>query len=336
MARPDIFTTKEKSWLINNYETASWEEILSAIKGKTKVQIISKASKMELKRDGVCAAKFNKKDDEIIKKYYRTMKVKDLISIYFPNRSAQAITQRANLLGIKRYGDWTRVEDEIIITNYYEMPMKMLCELLPNKAKSAIHCRIKQLGLSGASMYKYSQDDILFVKNNYQILTDEELGDILHRNAQCIKELRRKHKFYRKDLSAKTNYASFDMYVHRHNNQWKRDSAKQSSYKCFLTGDTFDEIHHLKSRNVLVQNALQKLKWNKQIDINECSDEDKNIFLTAFLEEQAKYPLGICLSKKIHKLFHKEFGYGYNTPEQFVSFVKKFFPEKLDKLLNII
>ena len=49
---------------------------------------------------------------------------------------------------------------------------------------------------------------------------------------------------------------------------------------------------------------------------------NKNV-VDKVIEEQAKHPLGVCITKELHLEFHKRYGYGDNTPEQFEEFVKQ-------------
>jgi len=46
--------------------------------------------------------------------------------------------------------------------------------------------------------------------------------------------------------------------------------------------------------------------------------------LEIFQEVHSKYPLGVCVRKDIHVLFHRIYGSGGNTPEQWESFVKDY------------
>lgn len=320
MARPDTFTDKEKSWLKENYSNASWEEILLALPNKTKTQIISKAHVMGLQRQCVNCAKFTKEEDDIIRGYYHEYRVQGIIEKFLPNRTYSSIVSRAYILGVHTRGDWTEQEDTIIINNYYEMPMSKLAKLLPSRDKSAIHCRIKQLGLSGAAMYKYNKEDIAFIRNNYEAMSDEELGEILHRAPMSIKELRRKHGFYRRNPNLPTNYLSVLRFIQAHNAEWKKKSMDACGYKCFISGESFDDIHHLYSKNLILSQALKNEAMDVPDDINSCSDEIKERILSAFLKEQDKYPLGVCLNKYYHRRFHIMYGFGNNTPEQFYEF----------------
>jgi len=47
------------------------------------------------------------------------------------------------------------------------------------------------------------------------------------------------------------------------------------------------------------------------------------------------YPLGICLSKNVHTLFHNIYGYGYNTQEQWDEFVNDFKNGEYNIILNV-
>ena len=52
-------------------------------------------------------------------------------------------------------------------------------------------------------------------------------------------------------------------------------------------------------------------------------------------ELQKQYPMGICLQKEVHTLFHNIYGYGNNTPEQWYEFVSDFKNGKYMHRLNV-
>ena len=336
MARPCTFTEKQLEWLVQNYETSDWDTIFVNIPNKTKTQISSKASDLGVKRAGVEYSVYSEAEDDMIRKYYRLLSIEELIRQYLPNRTASSIVSRASIIGVSKQGGWTEEEDRIIKENYYVLPMKELSKLLPNRAASAVHCRIKQLGLRGAAMYKYSEDDIAFVRENYRDMSDEELGRCLHRAAKSIKEMRRKNGIYRKDKNAGTHYISVLRFIQANNAQWKKKSMERCGYKNIIDGKGFNDIHHLFAKNLILDQALKNIGMEMPEDINILSDEDKQKILTAFLEEQDKHPLGVCIGRKQHKLFHAKYGFGGNTPEQFIDFIKTYYPEKLDEIKIII
>jgi hypothetical protein len=116
--------------------------------------------------------------------------------------------------------------------------------------------------------------------------------------------------------------------VNRHLLQeWKKKSMKNCEFKCVITGDRFDEIHHLVSLNAILDSVYNKLNLDfETFDINLLTEVERHKFLNAVFEEQANYPLGICLRKDVHMQFHNYYGYGNNTTEQFYEFVEKFYP----------
>ncbi len=102
--------------------------------------------------------------------------------------------------------------------------------------------------------------------------------------------------------------------------QWKKNSIKNCNYKCVVTEKRFDEVHHLYGFNNIVNEALDKLGLNYKNKINEYTIDELKKIENEVLELHNKYPLGVCLSKYIHELFHKLYGYGNNIPSQFKEF----------------
>lgn len=82
---------------------------------------------------------------------------------------------------------------------------------------------------------------------------------------------------------------------------------------------------------VLIKNqslikTIKNIGYLKEVKdtMDDYSDEELKDILITFREKQSKYPLGVCLSKEIHMLFHHNYGYGYNTPEQWEDFVSNY------------
>lgn len=106
--------------------------------------------------------------------------------------------------------------------------------------------------------------------------------------------------------------------------QWKQDSMKECNYKCVITGKPFANIHHLYSFSQIVQDTLAELNLPVHSTIAEYSEDELKQISDKFIEIHYRYPLGVCLSKEIHNLFHKEYGKN-NTPEQFEEFKQRYY-----------
>lgn len=102
--------------------------------------------------------------------------------------------------------------------------------------------------------------------------------------------------------------------------EWKKNSMSSCGYKCIITGECFDVIHHLYSFNKIVQEAFDNLKLDIRECVNKYSEEEINKLENEVILLHEKYPLGVCLTKQVHNLFHSFYGYGNNTPDQFEEF----------------
>ena len=112
-------------------------------------------------------------------------------------------------------------------------------------------------------------------------------------------------------------------YLRKIIDSWKTDSFKLFDYKCSITKDKKDcIIHHLYS----FSNIVKEIHELNNIDVKKCicdyTEQELDVLKDECLKLHYKYGLGVCLTKEIHKEFHKMYGYGNNTPEQFYEFYK--------------
>lgn len=103
---------------------------------------------------------------------------------------------------------------------------------------------------------------------------------------------------------------------------WKLESARACEYKCVVTGDAFDDIHHLQSFSTMLSEALDSLGFDRRVDRKSYSEDEFELICEKFLQIQNDYPLGVCLRGDVHDKFHEIFGMRNNTPEQWDEFLK--------------
>lgn len=112
---------------------------------------------------------------------------------------------------------------------------------------------------------------------------------------------------------------------------WKKKSAKQSNYKCVITGNKFDIIHHTYSFSKILHETLDSLKLPIYDEINKYNNEQLKNIENECCRIHDKH-IGVCLSKDIHKLYHSIYGYD-STPEQFEEFKQRYKSGEFNNLL---
>lgn len=335
MARNNSFSEEEIAYLYANYSTQSWDKLIEEINQishvpRSKRSIIEKASALGIKRKSSPYGKYTPEEDAIITEIYNSSiehelekNIEKMIHDRMPYRTVKSIQTRANYLGLRLRKAWTENDISFVKSNYYNMSISELAGVL-GRTENATYIMTKKLGLKGAPMTVYSESDIQFIADNYLNMSDEEIGIVLHRRGQSIKECRRKHELYRKDPNQTTRYQGLIKYVQAHNSGWRKRSMEACNYKCVLTNGTFDDIHHLYAKNLILNSVLERLSIPQDIDINICDDKLKRTLIEEFKKEQDRYPLGVCIKSEYHHSFHALYGFGYNTPDQFYEFAKRF------------
>lgn len=102
----------------------------------------------------------------------------------------------------------------------------------------------------------------------------------------------------------------------------KKDILSKNNYTCQLTGKTGRlAIHHIYSFNLMIQDAhkINNIEIKKTIDLYS-KEELKLIenYVIRWHDDECNY---IVILEEIHKQFHKIYGNGNNTREQWLEFI---------------
>lgn len=131
--------------------------------GRTPDAIARRASVL-----GIASAKnpyWTGEEDEILRKNYGWMSIKELQEKYLSNKSENAIKHRASRLGItsKKRQEWTKEELEII-KSYGEIPNEELQKDLPGRTLEAIAGKARSLGLGSTRSPAWTKEEDEIIK----------------------------------------------------------------------------------------------------------------------------------------------------------------------------
>ena len=103
---------------------------------------------------------------------------------------------------------------------------------------------------------------------------------------------------------------------------WRRDMLSKFKYTCCLTGVHNNlVIHHCVSVNTLLNKAIEEIQLPLYDKFSDYTDEQLNSLMEHFLYIQGHDGINVCITQDVHKQFHKQYGYGNNTYEQWKEFV---------------
>lgn len=226
-------------------------------------------------------------------------------------------------MGLTESREWTEEEINILYENYEHMIGPEIQKLIPRKSVNAIYIKASQLGLQSGYVrqFYYTDEERDFIIANWKAMSDDEIGNCLGKDARSISEQRHKLGLYYPVLDRK--YYDIADYIRHNNIDWKRRSMEYSNYKCVFTGDSNFEVHHKYSFNLILKEAMQDNRWISK-NIMDYNEFELKLILGVFNEYQNKYPLGICISKSIHKLFHLVYGNRYDTVDQWNEFEENY------------
>jgi len=306
--------TKEEIKLLKEiYADNDWDYILSKI-NHSKNSITQKAFELGLSKESWL---WSKEDVEVLKYGYKNkLSIKKICNLLNNKYTYWAVSTKAINIGLTESRCWTGTEITLM-EQYYNIKSAMgMLDLLPNRSIEAIRTKAVELNL--ISPVYYTKEEELFIKNNWKSMTDFEISKYIHRTLRSVIWKRTELKLYR--ISDNSSYNTLSEYVRKNNLEWKNKSIQDCNFKCIISGNRFQDIHHLHGLNLILNETIEFLDFQLKENMDEYSPEELFNLLKYFRKIQDKYPLGVCLSREIHKQFHNIYGYGDNTPKQFEEF----------------
>lgn len=116
---------------------------------------------------------------------------------------------------------------------------------------------------------------------------------------------------------------------------WKTKIKRKYGRKCPISGESGDNVvvHHLVSLNTIFKEECKKHNIKCYMsDVVNYDERPECAKLIKYVVQRHDMNMGVLVSKDIHKLFHKEYGYGGNTKQQFDDFLHKHYGMSLDDL----
>ncbi len=314
------FTDDDIDFLKIHYPIGNWELIKKRFSNISKQSILTKMHKLGISADKYFDEKtWTEKEIEILKENYVYGDIGRILEL-LPNRTYSSITTKAKRLGLFTRTFWSDKEDSIMERFYHIKTVDEMMKLLPKRTRTSIIEHARQLNL--VSVCKYTKEETQYIIDNWIRMSDEEMAIALNKSYRGLKAKRISLGLFRR--KEESSYNNLSEYVRRNNLEWKEKSMINCKYKCILTGNRFDDIHHIYGLNLILNETLDELGIEIKSTMDDYTEEELDNILNIFRIKQSEYPLGVCLCKEIHMLFHNKYGYGNNTEEQWEEFVSDF------------
>ena len=263
---------------------------------------------------------------EILQLNYGKISNKDIYDLLNHNKSNSQIRRKAISLGLSHNKEWSDDEINILKENYSYVSCDEIIKMLPNRTVGSIRGQARKLDIKSFYYLSrlYTEEENIYLRENYLQYTNEELAQHLNRSEKAIAQHLWALKLYRP--IDKKGYDTISEYIRARLTPWKNKVRAENNYTCAITGCKSNIIvHHIKGLNLILNEAIDKINFPIYEDITEYSEDQIDELFNVFFELQEKYHSYICITEDIHKKFHGIYGYGNNTEEQWNEFIDKYY-----------
>lgn len=312
------FTAEDIQFLKDYYPYGDWDFIMKHFPNSTKQSIMTKASKLGIKM--INEHTWTEDEVNVIKKYYTTdiRKVESLLS----NRTPDTIRCKAQKLGIKNREFWFDEENELLTKIYSKLSIDNVQLYFPNRTRNSIIKHAILLNLKSFDYNPWTQEEDNYILSHWKTEADMIMCKKLGRTYKATQARRLSLGLlhFNKDGSG---YEGLTKYLRGHLQTRKNESMKNCNYQCVLTGSKDFAIHHKYGFANIVNETIEE--YNIEIkDYKDYTQEELEDILEKFQIVHSRYPLGVCVRKDIHLLYHSIYSKCVNTEDQWNQFVVDF------------
>lgn len=323
------FTDDDIEFLREYYPKGDWDFIMKHFPQSTKQNIMSKTSKLGIKM--TIENEWTDEELGILRKYYSENP--KFAAELIPNHTYKAIVTKAKRLGLKSREFWSETENDLMRKYYPIMPVDDVLKYFPNRTRTSIITHAIHLNLQSYDYNPWTEKEDKYILSHWETESDMIMCKNLGRTykATQARRLFLGLLHFNKDGSG---YEGLSKFLRGHIQTWKSESIKKCNYQCVLTGSKDFEIHHMYGFANILNETIEE--YNIELkDYHEYTQEELNDILEKFLNIHDRYPLGVCVRKDIHTLYHSIYSKCVNNEEQWNQFVIDFKNGVYDDRLKI-
>ena len=328
------FTRDDLQYLQEHYPKEDINVIMKRFPNVSKQSIRTFCSKHSIKSYYRMKNAWSEEDLKIILDNYNSKTLNELYELINGRHTIDAIRSKAcKCLGLSKDRTWTDEEISIMKHYYTIESVDELLNRLPKRTRGAIIDKAMQLGLRNYTkiLFDWTEEQEEFLINNWKNMSDSQIAERLGRSSRSVRDKRHYFGFMRTvNHYNKATYENLNKYLRGNTWEWKSNSMKNCNYQCILTGSKDFAIHHLYSFSSIVNEVLEENNFELKDSFSDYTEDELIFILNRFIEKQSQYPLGVCVRKDLHDLFHREYG-TVVTPNMWYDFVENY---KKGKYIN--
>lgn len=331
------FTEDEVEFIREHYPKGEIDAIYEYIPSLAKRSLAAICHKHGISADYYNNKKWTDEDLAVVEKYYYTHtldEIRDMIGNRHTNDAIQ--TKAMRHFGYSKDRTWSDDEIEILKTYYPIESVDDVCLRLQKRTRQAIIRQDNNLGIQNKFYIDtyWSEDEEKFLVDNWRLMSDKELAEHFGRDVHAIVDKRSLLGLARIQNRDGKSYADLQSYIRGNLRSRKKKSMDNCDSKCIFTGSTDFQIHHLYSFSNIFDEVIKENGILLKDNFCEYTDEELAFILNKFIKKHDEYPLGVCVRKDLHSLFHSIYG-KITTEDMWNRFVDRYNNNEFDSYKSV-